>query len=124
MDKPLILFVDDDPDIQSAIKSGLESRDYHVVVASSGKEALKLLESAKPDLMIIDLRMEPMNGFELHTEVRKNLRLEKIPVFFLTAVDDSLAKKYGQKLGVAAYLTKPVDIHDLDLRIRKSLTPA
>jgi len=122
MEKPLILFVDDEHDVLASIKSGLEARDYTVLVASSGKEALKMLAASKPRLMIIDLRMEPMNGFELYQEMRKDPRLGKMPVFFLTAVDDSLARKYGQKLGVAAYITKPVDIHDLDLRIRKTLS--
>ena len=121
MDKPLILFVDDDPDVVAAIKSGLETREYEVLIAGSGKEALGMLEVSEPDLMIIDLRMEPMNGFELFQAIRKDLKFAGVPVFFLTAVDDALAKKYGQKLGVSAFITKPVDLQYLDLRIRKSL---
>jgi DNA-binding response OmpR family regulator len=62
-----------------------------------------------------------MNGFDFFHEVKKIPRLSNIPVFFLTAVDDVLAKKYGSSLGVDAYITKPTDVSTLDAIIRGKL---
>ena len=119
--KPLILYVDDDRDMLESFKIGLEDRGFTLLTASSGEEALESLKTHTPDLIIADLRMQPMNGFDLYQTIRKNERYQKIPFFFLTAVDDFLAQKYGQKLGVDAYITKPVDLDNLDAIIRSKL---
>jgi len=121
MDKTLILYVEDDPAALEMMKIGLEERGYGVLQAANGIEALAVLKSKSPDLILVDLRMQPMNGFELFQEIKKNPRLVKTPVFFLTAVDDPLAKKYGESLGVDAYITKPFDIDHLDNIIRGKL---
>lgn len=119
--KPLILYVDDDRDMLESFKIGLEGRGYSMLTADTGDGALELLKTNTPDLIIADLRMTPMNGFDLFQTVRKNAKYQKIPFFFLTAVDDFLAQKYGQKLGVDAYITKPVDIDNLDAIISSKL---
>jgi len=121
MDKIKLLYVDDEPDALQSMQIGLEDRDYEVFIAESGADAIKLLEGNKPDVIIADLRMQPMNGFELFQEVRKNKNTNKIPFFFLTAVDDFLAQKYGQTLGVDAYITKPIDLDYLDSFIKQRL---
>lgn len=121
MDKPVILCVDDDPAVLESLKIGLEDRGHQVLKAAGGAEALAILKSKKPDLMLLDLRMQPMSGFDLFQEVKKNPRFSTIPVLFLTAVNDPLAEKYGQSLGVDAYLTKPIDIDNLDGIIRSKL---
>jgi DNA-binding response OmpR family regulator len=111
--KPLILFVDDEPDTLTMIASGLEQKGFAVLQSSSGEGALDLLNSNTPDLIIADLRMQPMNGFELFQQVKKNPKFVTTPFLFFTAVDEVLAKKYGQKLGVDAYITKPIELDDL-----------
>ncbi len=121
MEKPVILYVDDDHELLQAFKIGLEDRGYTILGAESGDEALLILKTNTPDLIIADLRMQPMNGFDLFQNVRKNAKHAKIPFFFLTAVDDFLAQKYGQKLGVDAYITKPVDLDNLDAIISTKL---
>jgi response regulator RpfG family c-di-GMP phosphodiesterase len=121
MEEIIILYVDDEPDLLKSMKSGLEDRGYHVLAASSGEEALSLLKENRPHIIITDLRMIPMNGFEFFQAVKKIGRFFTTPFFFLTAVDDYLAEKYAQILGVDAYITKPVDINHLDLMIKKRL---
>ena len=66
--------------------------------------------------------MQPMNGFDFFQKVRKSVKLTRVPFFFLTAVDDFLAHKYSQKLGVDAYITKPVDMDNLDALISSKLS--
>jgi DNA-binding response OmpR family regulator len=103
------------------MRIGLEDKGYAVIQAANGAEAIALLKTKSPDLILADLRMQPINGFELFQSIKKNPRFLKTPVFFLTAVDDPLAQKYGESLGVDAYLTKPVDIDHLDNIIRGRL---
>ncbi len=119
-----ILYVDDETTALEAMKIGLEDRGYRVVTATSGEEALGTLRNEKPDVIIADLRMQPMNGFDLYQRVKKMSGLSSIPFFFLTAVDDFLAKKYGRSLGVDAYITKPIDLDSIDSMIRKRLQQA
>jgi len=122
MKKPIVLFVDDEVETLKSVKFGLEERSYSVLTAESGKDALEILKTNVPNIMIIDLRMQPMNGFELYQIIRKNAKFQKVPVFFLTAVDDMLSQKYSQKLGVDAYITKPVDLDNLDALISSKLS--
>ena len=96
------------------LKIGLEDRGFIVLTALGGKEAYAILETEKPDLIITDLRMSPVNGFDLFVELKKTPKFSETPFVFLTAVDDQLAQTYGKKLGVDAYLTKPVDIDRLE----------
>ncbi len=114
MKRPLILYVDDDPEALRVLKIGLEDRGFIVLTALGGKEAYAILETEKPDLIITDLRMTPVNGFDLFVELKKTPKFSDTPFVFLTAVDDQLAQTYGKKLGVDAYLTKPVDIDRLE----------
>ncbi len=121
MGKQVILYVDDESDALRAIGMGLETRGYHVLSASNGAEALEIVKTHVPDLIIADLRMQPMNGFELYHEIKKRKKFETTPFFFLTAVDEPMAQKYGQKLGVDAYITKPVDVDELVMAIKNKL---
>ncbi len=122
MKKTSILYVDDEQDTLRAMKIGLEGRGYEVLTADSGKKGLDVLGSSQPDLIIADLRMEPMNGFEFFQKAKALRTHASTPFFFLTAVEDFLAQKYGQSLGVDAYLTKPVDLAHLDRLIQERLT--
>ena len=118
---PTVLCVDDDVDLLMAVASGLEDRSYNVLTAGSGNAAMETLRSAKPDIIIADLRMDPVNGFELYQQIKKIPKNTTIPFFFLTAIDDPLAKRYSSQLGADAYIIKPVDIDELDRLIRKRL---
>ena len=120
-EKALILYVDDEPGALGALKLGLEERGYQVLTAGSGADALNLLKTKSPDMLLVDLRMQPMNGFEFFQTVKKNPRLSETPIIFVTAVSDPISQKYGESLGVDGYLTKPVDVDNLDNIIRAKL---
>ncbi len=118
----VVLCVDDDADALEALKIGLEGKGYAVITAEGAEQALDNLNTLVPDVIIADLRMAPMNGFELYQRVKKLPRMADVPFFFLTAVDDFLAEKYGRSLGVDAYLTKPVGVDSIDAAIRRKLS--
>jgi CheY-like chemotaxis protein len=121
LDKKHILFVDDDSEMLSAVRSALEDVGYRVTTADDGNKALEELKRETPDLIMTDLRMQPMNGFEFFQEVKKVPAYAKIPFFFMTAINDPLASKYSETLGVDAYITKPVDLEELSDLIQKRL---
>jgi DNA-binding response OmpR family regulator len=119
--KTKILYVDDEINALHALMLGLEDRGYEVLIAETGADALEILKTEKPDVIITDLRMIPMNGFELFQEIKKKENLQSVVFFFLTAVDDFLAQKYGQTLGVDAYITKPIELDYLDSIIKQKV---
>lgn len=120
-ENPVILVVDDEKDFLQAIALGLRSRGFTVLAADSGDEALSLLKDNTPDVIIADLRMHPMNGFEFCQNVKKIPGMEEISFFFLTGMKDSLAEKFGLTLGAEAYFTKPVDLNTLEAAILNAL---
>jgi DNA-binding response OmpR family regulator len=116
-----ILLVDDDPELRKTVEFNLKDRGYNVISAGDGSEALDTLKTLKPNLIIADLKMSPMNGFDFYKNVKKIAGLEKVPFFFLTALDDLLSKKYSSALGVDTYITKPFDMEELEYAIRSKL---
>lgn len=121
MKVPAILYVDDEQSALDLLKLGLEKKGYQVQTCLSGLDALEYLKSATPDLIIADLRMLPMNGFEFFQAVKKTKNAATVPFLFLTAVDDNLAQKYSQTLGVDAYVVKPLDLDEFEFLIRKKI---
>ena len=118
----LVLFIDDDPVILNLLASSLKDHGFDIVTSQSGLDALHILETTTPHIILADLKMEPMNGFELFQEIKKIPRLRSIPFYFLTAIEDKLAKKFGSTLGVNGYFCKPVDIDVLVETFRKVLS--
>jgi len=123
-----ILVVDDDPDIREALTMVLESQGYQVVTAEDGIEALADLKAEKPDLMILDLLMPKMDGFEVCKELRdpKWSKYADIPVLMLTSVrEEASRRRYeletGVELDVADYVEKPVAPQQLLHRVGQLL---
>jgi DNA-binding response OmpR family regulator len=106
MDKKLILVVDDEPAIVIAVKDTLEI-NYDVVTAKNGKEALKLIEKYNPDLVIMDIMMPDMDGFETIKNIREQGKLLTTPVIFLSAKTGMADIEHGLELGGFDYITKP-----------------
>jgi len=121
MKQPTIVYVDDEQSALDLMKFGLEQKGYCVQTFLSGHDALAYLTSATPDLIVADLRMHPMNGFEFFQTVKKNSRMAAIPFLFLTAVDDHLAQSYSQTLGVDAYIVKPLDLDLFETMVRTKI---
>ncbi len=113
-----IMIVDDNPDIILSIKSGLEvvAGDYKIIGAESGEKCLELLKTETPDLILLDIMMPEMSGWETFDKLKGNASWGKIPVVFLTARTDRVAKNAGGFLG-DDYIEKPFEIVELKRRI-------
>ena len=108
-----ILIVDDQRDLVESIVIALESAGYHVLSAGDGLTALDLMEREHVDLILADIAMPRMNGYQFYERVRENSRWTAIPFLFLTARTMDSDVRYGKELGVDDYLTKPIQPEDL-----------
>ena len=108
-----ILVVDDQPDLLDNIGLTLEGAGYRVFTASDGVEALRVLQSQPVNLILADIGMPNMNGYQLYERTRQNPDWLMIPFLFLTARTMDSDIRYGKELGVDDYLTKPLEVEDL-----------
>jgi len=113
MTSATILVVDDQPDILENIAAALDAAGYQVLTARDGLEALALLQKESVDLILADIAMPRLNGYELYERTRADPRWVAIPFVFLTARTLDSDIRYGKKLGVDDYLTKPFHLDDL-----------
>ena len=117
-----ILFVEDDADLNRFVATSLRNAGYDVVSACNGKEALAKTENTKCDLLLTDVMMPEMNGFELAENVRS---VDKTtPIIFMTAKDDKPSKMLGYNIGIDEYVTKPFDMDVLLMTIKAILRRA
>ena len=109
----VILVVEDQPAMQRNIRMGLEMSDYTVVVAADGIEALAVLNAQPIDLILADVGMPRMNGYQLYEELRRQPRWALIPLVFVSARALDSDIRYGKALGADDYLVKPFQLEDL-----------
>lgn len=114
-----ILVVDDEKDIIESLKISLESDNYSVVEAYTGSEAIKKARSEAPDLILLDVMLPDITGYETCNRLRKNPLTKLIPIIMLTGLSGITKndKKLGLDLGADGYITKPVNIDELKGRI-------
>ena len=117
-----ILAVDDAATILLRITDALE-KYYDVVTVNSGARALRFLEQEKPDLILLDIRMIPKDGFETLRDIRAMGDRADIPVIMLTGMEDRKSVMEGIKLGICDYVLKPFAADDLLERIQRVLEP-
>ncbi len=113
-----VLAVDDEIPILRLIKVVMEKGGYECMIASSGQEALKMIEQGPPDLMILDINMPGINGIEVCDQVKKNIFLSRIPILMLTARTSVEDRVYGLDAGADDYLCKPFDNRELVARVQ------
>jgi DNA-binding response OmpR family regulator len=119
--RPAVLLVDDDLTLLSVLSRRVARAGYSVVTASSGAAALKLLQGSWPSLVIVDLMMPGMDGFELCRRIKQ---LADLPIIVLSAVDASEAKVSALELYAEDYITKPFDPDELIARVQRILRRA
>ncbi len=119
-----ILVVDDEPHLLEGIRLTLEAASYTVLTARDGIKALAVLQSHPVDMVLADIAMPRMNGYQLYQRVRENPQWVKIPFIFLTARAMDSDVRYGKELGADDYLTKPFDPEDLLAVVRGKLRRA
>ncbi len=118
--KKVILVVDDEPHIGNLIKLTLRDR-YTVHEAYTGEEALQQLKRIKPDLILLDIMMSGMDGFQLLQNIREISAMKKVPVVFLTAKSQLQDKMRAIELGADDYITKPFDPLELENKIESNI---
>jgi PleD family two-component response regulator len=116
-----ILVVDDEEHIRKILKFKLEKHGYYVITADNGEIALQMVRRENPDLIILDLMMPKMDGFEVCKRIRKNFQTAQIPVIMLTAKSDMIDKIKGLAGGANDYLVKPYSNDELLLRVKNVL---
>ena len=110
-----ILLVDDDPNIRQLVNLYLEKEGFEVAMATRGDEALKMFKESPPNLMLLDVMLPGMDGWQVCREVRK---VSNIPIIMLTAKDETFDKVLGLELGADDYVVKPFDMKELVARIK------
>ncbi len=118
----LVLIVDDSPTEQHVISSMLEKHGFETVMASDGEEAILIAESAKPDIILMDVVMPGMNGFQATRQLTKNPSTASIPVVMVTTKDQETDRIWGLRQGAVEYLMKPVEDDDLLAAVRATLS--
>jgi len=116
--KTRILVVDDEPSIRKFLRANLEAKDYKVLTAADGAEALQTIEMELPDLVILDIMMPKMDGFEVCRQLRE---WSQIPIIMLSARGDENDKVKCLELGADDYITKPFGASELIARVRAVL---
>lgn len=117
-----IMIVDDNRDVIFSVKNGLESlsEEYQIIGVESGEKCLEMLETETPDLILLDIMMPGMSGWKTFDKIKENESWRHIPIVFLTARTDRVAKNAGGFLG-EDYIEKPFEIMELKDRVEKVL---
>jgi CheY-like chemotaxis protein len=103
-----VLIVDDTQTLRSLVQIYLLAHGWEFLEARDGAEGLEMVRAARPDVVITDVKMPVMDGFELCAAIRSDPRLRTTPVVLLTMLDDERSRARGQLVGASAFLTKPV----------------
>jgi CheY-like chemotaxis protein len=123
MDKKKILIADDEPGVRLTVTRMLE-KDYMVLEATDGKEAVDIAKEQRPDLILMDLMMPGMDGYTACSEIKSDQAIKLIPVVILTAIGHELNKKFAVEMGANGYITKPFTVQELTDAITPLLTEA
>lgn len=120
-EKSRLLIVEDDLDLSEMLNAYFRVQGYEVSTASWGEEAVKISKELDPDLIMLDIRLPDIDGYEVCRQIRTNRQTQNTPIIFLTEKRDRVDKLAGLELGVVDYITKPFDIQELRLRVRNAL---
>lgn len=112
------LSIEDDPYSSELLKVVLEANKYKVITAKNGEEALKILEKETPDIILVDLKLPGISGYELIKLIRSREELKKIPIVAITAFAEEEKRKEAIKAGFDGYITKPINVKTLGEEIK------
>jgi len=121
MGKGRILVVEDDADISKMLKIYFDSQGYEVLVAMRGNDALETCRTKLPNVVVLDIQLPDIDGYEICRILRSNTRTSYVPIIFLTQKDERSDKIAGLELGADDYITKPFDIEELKLRVEGAI---
>jgi DNA-binding response OmpR family regulator len=119
--KPTILIVEDDPDVADMLNAYFHVQGYDVAAVNWGEDAINACRASCPDLIILDIRLPDIDGYEVARRLRSSRRTAEVPIIFLTEKRTRADRLQGLELGADDYITKPFDIQELRLRVRNAL---
>jgi DNA-binding response OmpR family regulator len=120
--RPTVLVVDDHPDQLSALFTDLHLNGYSLLIAQNGAAAFTVLDRVRPDLILLDVRLPDMDGFEICRRLKQSGTWREIPVLFTTGITELESKVEGFQAGGADYITKPFQLEEVLARIKTHLT--
>jgi PleD family two-component response regulator len=124
MGKPRLLIVEDDTDISNMLQIYFTGQNYDVDTSFRGADALEKTRHNLPHLIVLDIMLPDIDGFEVCRILRTNIRTSHVPIIFLTQKDERSDKLQGLELGADDYITKPFDIEELKLRVQRAIARA
>ena len=119
--KSKILIVEDDLDIAEMLNAYFRVQGYEVFTVNWGEDGVRAAQTVLPDLMILDIRLPDIDGYEVARRVRSDRRTNEIPIIFLTEKRERIDRLQGFEVGADDYITKPFDVQELRLRVRNAL---
>ncbi len=122
--KPKILVVEDDLDVAEMLNAFFCDQGYEVFTVNWGKDGVRSCQTVHPDLIILDIRLPDIDGYEVASRVRGDRRTAEIPIIFLTEKRSRSDRLLGLEIGADDYITKPFDLQELRLRVKNALKRA
>ena len=119
--QPKILVIEDDPDVAEMLNAYFHVQGFEVFTVNWGEDGVRACQSDRPDIVILDIRLPDIDGYEVARRLRADRRTQAIPIIFLTEKTEHADRLQGLELGAEDYLTKPFDVQELRLRIRNVL---
>jgi len=120
-DKPRILIVDDEADLVSVLRIGLEIEGFEVIDAADGEEGLRRAREDRPALMVLDLMLPKLDGYKVCRALKFDERYKTLPIFILSARSGEQDRRLALDMGADAFITKPYDMAELVAKIRTRL---
>ncbi len=122
--KPKILIVEDDLDVADMLNAYFRVQGYEVFTVNWGEDGVRAASTSRPELIILDIRLPDIDGYEVARRLRSDRKTSLIPIIFLTEKRDRADRLHGLELGADDYITKPFDVQELRLRVRNALRRA
>lgn len=119
---PTIMLVEGQPETREMLRNWLEGKGYRIVEAADGQEALDLAPLARPDLIMMDVRLPKLNGIAVTRRLRQQPEFERVPIVAVSALDSTVFREAALSVGFAEYLGKPVDLDKLELVLTELLS--
>ena len=117
-----ILIIDDEPDIREFVSYNLSRRGFEVFTAADGEAGLKTASDCKPHLILLDILMPVMNGYETCKRLREDPSFDQTRIIFLSALSESYTRELGYRLAADGYICKPMRMHDLVRAVEDELS--
>jgi DNA-binding response OmpR family regulator len=119
--KPKILIIEDDLDVAEMLNAYFRVQGYEVFTVNWGEDGVRSCQTVHPDLVILDIRLPDIDGYEVARRLRGDRRTSEVPIIFLTEKRDRSDRLQGLEIGADDYITKPFDVQELRLRVRNAL---